>query len=80
MWSMRSRTKGLAALLACVTLAALVALTELALSPSAEPSELVQAEEHHSGLELFSRFSGRSHVMKQGLSRGWGQEREGQEQ
>jgi len=59
MWSMRSRTQGLAALLACVTLAALVALTELALSPSSEPSELVQAEEHHSGLELFSRFSGK---------------------
>ena len=52
-------TGSLAALLACVTLAALVALTELALSPLAEPSELVQAEEHHSGRELFSRFSGK---------------------
>jgi len=57
MWSMRSRTEGLAALLACVTLAALVA-SQLTLTPSAE-SELVQAEEHHSGLELFSRFSGK---------------------
>jgi hypothetical protein len=53
MWSMRSRTQVLAALLACVTLAALL------FSPSGEPSELVQAEVHHSGLELFSRFSGK---------------------